>query len=254
MSAAATEFTLPPERYDAMINWPRRLGNESPFFRKLFAGHQVRRVLDAACGTGHHAATFRAWGFDVTGADASEAMLAYARQVHGEHTDLQWRQRSFLEPYAEQAEFDATICIGNSLANLPDAAALQGALRNLTETVRPDGVLMVHFMNFWRLEEGPVLWQKCERFEEEGVPHVLLKGVHRCGALGYITTVDVALAATGVTRRERSSKLRSPRGAELLEAAVQAGLQDVELYGDYQWSPYDDATSADCILVATRAG
>ena len=47
--------------YEAMVDWPKRLANEEPFYRRLFARIGARRVLDAACGTGHHASMFHAW-------------------------------------------------------------------------------------------------------------------------------------------------------------------------------------------------
>jgi ubiquinone/menaquinone biosynthesis C-methylase UbiE len=48
-----------------MIDWPKRLANESPFFHHLFDQSNVRRVADVACGTGRHADMFRSWGLEV---------------------------------------------------------------------------------------------------------------------------------------------------------------------------------------------
>ena len=33
--------------YEAMIDWPRRLAREEPFYRRLFERSDARRVLDA---------------------------------------------------------------------------------------------------------------------------------------------------------------------------------------------------------------
>jgi len=38
--------------YEAMIDWPKRLAHEEPFYRRLFAEHSVQSVVDTACGTG----------------------------------------------------------------------------------------------------------------------------------------------------------------------------------------------------------
>jgi SAM-dependent methyltransferase len=48
-----------PELYDALVDWSKRLAREEPFFRAVFEQVAARRVLDAACGTGRHAALFQ---------------------------------------------------------------------------------------------------------------------------------------------------------------------------------------------------
>ena len=65
--------------YEAMIDWPKRLAHEEPFYRRLFERLGARSVLDVACGTGRHAAMFHSWGLRVEGADLSPAMIDRAR-------------------------------------------------------------------------------------------------------------------------------------------------------------------------------
>jgi ubiquinone/menaquinone biosynthesis C-methylase UbiE len=65
--------------YDRFVNWPARLEHELPFLERVFAQHGVRQVLDAACGTGHHAIALAKRGYRVTGADLSAPMVAQAR-------------------------------------------------------------------------------------------------------------------------------------------------------------------------------
>ena len=43
---ASQSFDIPPLRYDALIDWDKRLANEAPLFRALFARHRVQRVAD----------------------------------------------------------------------------------------------------------------------------------------------------------------------------------------------------------------
>ena len=59
--------------YEAMIDWPKRLAREEPFYRRWFERCGARSVLDVACGTGHHGAMFHRWGLRVEGADLSAA-------------------------------------------------------------------------------------------------------------------------------------------------------------------------------------
>ena len=101
--------------YDAMIDWPKRLAHEGPFYRQLFERHGVRSVIDVACGTGRHAAMFRSWDLRVEGADISPAMIDRARAAFGEPAGLRWAVRGFDEPIAPAEPFDAAVCVGNSL-------------------------------------------------------------------------------------------------------------------------------------------
>src|SRR5206468_12304227 len=65
--------------YDTMSNALIRA--EEPLVRKAAASVASGRALDAACGTGRHAAWLAAAGHEVVGIDRSETMLAIARQT-----------------------------------------------------------------------------------------------------------------------------------------------------------------------------
>ena len=86
--------------YEAMIDWPKRLAHEGPFYRRLFERIGVRSAIDVACGTGHHAAMFHSWGLRVEGADLSPAMIDRARNSFGQPASLQWTVRGFDQPIA----------------------------------------------------------------------------------------------------------------------------------------------------------
>jgi SAM-dependent methyltransferase len=118
--------------YEAMIDWPKRLAHETPFYRRLFQRLGLEKmgtgsvppsgiatdkscptvpvpifsgsVLDAACGTGQHAAMFHSWGLRVEGADLSAAMIDRARGAFGEPDGLRWTVRAFDEPIVAETE------------------------------------------------------------------------------------------------------------------------------------------------------
>src|SRR5512133_25011 len=89
-------FDVIAEAYDAMIDWDRRLANESPLFRDVFARAGARTVLDSSCGTGRHVAMFAAWGLGAHGSDLSPEMIDHCREVHA-GSGATWSVRSFLE-------------------------------------------------------------------------------------------------------------------------------------------------------------
>lgn len=247
---SAPPFELDPPTYDALIDWPARLANEEPLYRALFAEAGVRKVLDAACGTGRHAALLHSWGLEVEGADLSPEMIAYCRATHGASDTLRWVVRGFTQP-AAPGVFDAALCTGNSLALAPDRAAAAATVGALVAAVRPGGLVVVQVLNLWRLPDGPMQWQKCRLVPADGPPRVLLKGLHRCGERAFIEFVDLRVGAA-VRCETHTSVMLGLRPAELEAAARAAGAASVQFYGDYRRQVYDPTSSPDLILVARR--
>lgn len=237
--------------YESLVDWPRRLAREEPFYRRLLEGRQVRRLLDVACGTGHHAAMFQRWGLSVEGADCSPAMIERARRAYGESPDLRWVVRSFDEPIESGGPFDAAICVGNSLALAADRAMVQRAIQRMLEAVRGGGLLVVHLLNLWRLPDGPCVWQKCQRVNLAKGEVLVLKGVHRCGGRGFVDLI-VAGLSPGAGMHTESVPLLGLDADELEQMARVAGADHTEFFGGYQGEAYARETSVDLILVAFR--
>jgi SAM-dependent methyltransferase len=263
-------FELKPETYDALIDWPRRLANEEPFYRRVFAEVGVQSVLDVACGTGRHAAMFHAWGLRAQGADAEPAMIEYCRRAHGESDRLQWVVRSFDQPAtsgerdrlqsasasfdqpAPSGDFDAVVCVGNSLALAGDMPAVRRAAAAMLASLRTGGVCIVQVLNLWALPEGPVQWQKCKALPAATGARVLLKGVHRVGDRGHVSFVDLRLAGGELTWTSHAATFCGLRAADLQDATAIAGGCDAQCYGSVRGEDYDAARSGDLILVCRR--
>jgi SAM-dependent methyltransferase len=243
--------------YEAMIDWPKRLAGEEPFYRRVLAEVHAQSVLDVACGTGRHAAMFHAWGLRVEGADLSPNMIRRARAAFGEPPGLRWVVRGFAEPAGSPAAFDAAVCVGNSLPLAPDMAAARQAIHGMFSWVRPGGVVIVQVLNLWRLEDGPCRWQKCLRTvraprEAWSLGDVLvLKGVHRSGSRGFVELV-VMRPEGGPPLVCESLPLLGIEAAELAEAARRGGASQVQLFGDYHDRPYRREESVDLLLVARK--
>jgi 2-polyprenyl-3-methyl-5-hydroxy-6-metoxy-1,4-benzoquinol methylase len=146
--------------YDRFVDWPQRLAQELPFFLRLFSENEVKRVLDAACGTGHHALALARLGYEVVGADLSEAMIgraqANAAQVGVKVPFIQAGFGEFREKVGDG--FQAVICLGNSLPHLLSEAALRAALLDMRQILKPKGLLIVQNRNYDRV------WGRRERF------------------------------------------------------------------------------------------
>ncbi len=99
---------------------------------------EVSSVLDVCCGTGLLAAELVARGYRVVGVDASEAMLARARQRLGPAATL---ERVVLPDLTVEGIFDAAVCTLDGFNHLT-ADALRGTLTALAGRLRPGGWLV----------------------------------------------------------------------------------------------------------------
>ena len=98
----------------------------------------VRSVLDLCCGTGLLAGELIARGYRVVGVDASEAMLALARERLGPEVEL---SRTSLPELEGDGVFDAAVCTFDGLNYLtPDELRLTMAAVALR--LRPAGWLV----------------------------------------------------------------------------------------------------------------
>ena len=70
--------------YDNTIDWTARLNRELPFLLSLLNDPKQSRVLDVACGSGHHSIALGEKGAEVIGFDSSEAMISAARKYNDE--------------------------------------------------------------------------------------------------------------------------------------------------------------------------
>ena len=109
---------------------------EQPIVREIFDGVPVGVALDAACGTGRHAAYLASLGHTVIGADTSPEMLAVAREKVPAAEFLEADLHDL--PLADDS-VDLVVC-AIALTHVPD---LGRALAELVRVLRPSGHLVL---------------------------------------------------------------------------------------------------------------
>ncbi|MCL5270789.1 MAG: class I SAM-dependent methyltransferase [bacterium] len=257
--------------YDRMIRWERRLKIEEPLFADLWRRTGARRVLDAACGSGRHLVMFARQGLAAAGADASEGMLALAREQvdalpPAERPPLVCATWAAL-PERVPSVFDAVLCLGNSLPYVTDAAALRASLAGLWSRVGPGGFLLIQFKNFARLRAHG------ERFLPLSA-HVDPAPGAASGAESVAVrqfdwherTVDFNVIllernrnipvapddpAAGWTMRYWTTPLATWTADEVAEPLAVLGAK-VTLHGSLKFEPYDETAAEDVVIQARR--
>jgi SAM-dependent methyltransferase len=157
-------------QYESWYSGPGRHADdlEKRLLGKLLAGFpQARSVIDIGCGTGHFTRWAKSMGLEVTGLDASKAMLAEARRlgsaeyVEGDALDLPLGDRGFdLAMIVTTLEF-----VADPLRALSEAARvarqglLLGALNRhslVARGYRASGKSLwhsAHFFTPWQLSQ-----------------------------------------------------------------------------------------------------
>jgi ribosomal protein S18 acetylase RimI-like enzyme/ubiquinone/menaquinone biosynthesis C-methylase UbiE len=135
--------------YDAAFGY-RDYAAERDFLlgcAKRFGGRDVRRVLAWACGPARHLSAFAELGIAGVGADASDAMLAYARRVTGSRGPTSPVEVSFVR--ADLDEAPATIPVDlsfvplSSIHQLTTPERLERHLRLAASLLLPGGVHVI---------------------------------------------------------------------------------------------------------------
>lgn len=147
------QFTEVAEVYDSLMcivpyEWWVR------YARQLWDRHgcKPKRVLDLACGTGSITHELYKAGYEVEGADFSEAMVRIARRKLPESVPI-WHQdaRSLDLP---SPPFDSCVCLFDSLNYLLSIEDLACAFRSIYRHLAPGGLLVFDVNTVRALETG----------------------------------------------------------------------------------------------------
>jgi SAM-dependent methyltransferase len=237
------------ERYDLDFAHAEPEPAQVDFFRRLFAEHGVRSVLDCACGTGRHLLLFHSLGCKVSGSDLSRAMLDRARQnLAGRGIQVALQEADYCElPWHFRRRFDAVTCL-NSIGYMAGDSQVLRAFRSMAGVLRDGGLLILTAVPTDRQ------WREKPRFWLGASTHT----TSRVFAVDYLERsarfhiLDIfhgeGQHELKVWSAELNLLLRDDQ-ERLLDAA---GFQAVNFYGGFDFEPYDRETSRKLIAVARK--
>jgi len=194
--------------------------------------HPGHRVLDAACGIGHHAHALAKKGLKVTGIDlcphlfvANPITEKYTHEIEFSQCDL--REIDF------QDSFDAITSFGYSLGYFANDGENVRVLQNFFRALKPNGKLFIE------------LWGK-EIFQSV-YPSVLIKENNgekmlRCARVTddwqYFESVFHLIKGETITYVE-TQKVRLYSATELKDILRHVGFTVLNVWGNYDNAPYD---------------
>jgi glycine/sarcosine N-methyltransferase len=248
--------------YDHFVNWENRLAVEIPFIEKVIQSIRVSKgeqqsVLDAACGTGMHAVALAKLGFEVTGADLSEPMIQKAR-MNGANLNeaLRFEAAGFgsLANVFGHSQFDAVLCLGNSLPHLLTDESLESALVDFRAVMRPGGILLIQNRNFdsvmtkldrwmepqsYRDQDTEWIFQRFYDFESDGLIQFNIVTLKRSLNSAWISSV-------------KSTKLKPQLKSDLHGHLNSSGFADIWTYGSMGGEPFNPLNSGNLVITARK--
>ena len=221
--------------YDEIVADPCH-GRLASFFDELWSADPagVRSVLDLGCGSGLLAAELVARGYRVVGVDASDAMLAVARERLGAGADL---RRMTLPDVALEGVFDAAVCTLDGFNYLsPDE--LRRTMAAVASRLRPGGWLVFDLhtdamMDFTRYN-GEVAGRS-------GSSDFVLASVVDTDTRTCETTITVTRPGEGESFREQHRQYFH-RDADVRASLRETGFAVISVRDDYTRRPADAAT------------
>jgi SAM-dependent methyltransferase len=213
-------------------------------------------LLDVGCGTGRVALAFARQGLSVVGIDTSQPMLdrAKARQSGG---TVNWHLADVTE-LALDERFGLAVFAYNGFMHLLEQEQQVAALARLAAHIKPGGGLAIDIANpveMFRVEDTPGLVFERQFTDPETGQVVMqqsLASVDRAQQIMSLTWVYDRIGPDGIVHRDLIPlRLRYTMASEMRLLLKQAGFSDVELCGDYDFSPYEEE-SPRLFVIATR--
>lgn len=242
------------EYYNLMIDWDQRLAREMPFYKTVFAKYNVATVLDCACASGRHAVAFAKLGLEVFGSDISYPMLDKAQDfAQQEKSEVDFVYADFRKlPEYIPCQFDAILCVGNSLVQMNHDKEVLTTLRNMRRMLNPNGILIVQILNFSRLMKQYITLLPLRVAKVKG-KELLFQRLYSFSAKKAVLSIITFTKQRGKWETNLDSiemlLLTQPKLQQYLHAV---GFRKTHFYGDFKFTPFHEDTSSDLIFVAHR--
>lgn len=235
-------------KYDDMVSFENRVSREANFYDSVFKKYNIKTVLDCACGTGHHVIMLKRMGYNVHGSDLSPIMLEKA-QINLMKMDLNvpLKVADFRDlTKIFDKNFDAVICVGNSLPHLMSNKDILKTLAEMKSILNEKGVLILEQRNYDKLVKEKNRFFPISYKENEVFFYVL----------DYLTS-RIVFNIININILDQKFKIYSTEynilKMETLEELLnKSGFQIMDIYEDYAFKKFQLESSDRPILVCKK--
>lgn len=233
----------------------------SPFYHKLYSERDDKeaeafilqllkhlnpppnsRMLDIGCGKGRHGRTLATLGFDVTGIDISPDSIKWAKQ--SEQDNLHFFLHDMRLPFWGNY-FDYAFNFFTSFGYFNTRREHDDTIRTIAGGLKPGGFLVLDYLNVHYVEDHLVH----NEFKKVGDTHY---EIHRWDDDSHfykkITITDPFLKQP----LEFTEKVFKFSLGDFTDMLSYQGLQVQEVFGDYDFRPYDIRKTPRLILSAQK--
>ncbi|MHA1935949.1 MAG: class I SAM-dependent methyltransferase, partial [Candidatus Thorarchaeota archaeon] len=239
--------------YDNSIDWDSRLKRELPFLLESLPTTGQRRVLDMACGSGRHSVALSSEGAQVIGFDSSPQMIASARKLAEANNVAPQFMVANMEEVGTtiQGEFDLVICLGNSLALLPNRDTLYRTLSDVSSLLSENGAFICQVLNFKEIKTSGFRFFSSKGGQTEDGREVVFSRF-----FDHQDESDISTLVLSAFVKDENNWIPMVTTQPVLQVDLQLldiGLQlgqfkKIEVYSDYSQSPFAQSEHRNLII------
>jgi SAM-dependent methyltransferase len=241
--------------YDEVIDWKNRLNRELPFIETLLGTRKPARILDLACGSGRHATALAKLGHTVTGLDTSQGMIdAATRLSTKEKATVRYLVGDMQEASSlVEGPFDLILCLGNSLALLPDSDALEYTIQGVHSLLETSGTFVAQVLNFQEIRHSHFRFFPMKSGTlTEGVDVVFARFFEPFTNPNKAILIFAGFVKQGKTWNVKvnSHEVLQLKQADLESSFRKAGFLEIETFSGYDGSSFSPLESRNLIVVS----
>lgn len=215
--------------------------NQLSFIRKT-VGAAPKKILDVACGSGGYSTALAKSGYSVAAIDLDDRMVEIAREKATQgNLDMDVSKCDMKEiAWVFKQQFDCIFCIGNSIVHLGSMEDIRDVLAQMRSRLVNGGVVILQIINYDRIIRFGIGGLPAIKNEDAGFEFTRKYVYDETKNLMHFNTVFSVNSTAGKKTYENSIELLPVRSADMFEMLGDAGFKNIEAYGDFILSPFDE--------------
>lgn len=233
-----------------MTGYSRRLINDFGVIKHLVEKFNIKKALDAGCGSGIHTIILSKIGVDVLGFDAAKEMLDLARTNALKEGIQPQFEHEYFETIPEEwwGNYDAIFCMANSIAGVVNEQRLSLAMKSFQRALKPGGRAILQLLNtaWFRNNDQRII----KVSSEDNFTFVRFFDFDKGDTRLNVVVIEHDMGK--VTHKFITSPIMAMNAEMLENAAKSAGFSQSEFFSDLVLTRPLDRDSRDIVAVLTK--